>query len=408
MEYNKKNHIRILACDDALKQLPYKLKELSVTRPMIITDEFGANLGALKSIEKALNGFVQPAVICTKVQNTAQASYCEQLVIQFRKKDCDSIIVTGGVNTITTAKALKLMLAYDVSTFQSFNVNVIAEKAYKDYPLVVVVDDIATGMEGNVKIDIKDNRTNRLYRLQDYRMQTDSIILDSKLIDVLPPQSIAVRGLYGICKACRCIIGANGNEFMQSEASAALSMICKHFINAVKKNANHDLTHKISVGIVLAGLSYATFKDDLYTQIARELIDYYQVSPAKVNIILFFHNFEEQINDLNEKEKEAVLSQLALAITDTERRLNLDSNQIPQEIKKFFIEAAELTEMPLTLSELGVNKDELVELAKRVSDNSKEAKFSQVLEILNRAIGENKVKIVKTKQKKEKKIKKKA
>lgn len=408
MEYNKKNHIRILACDDALKQLPYKLKELSVSRPMIITDEFGANLGALKSIEKALNGFVQPAAICTKVQDTAQANYCEQLAVQFRKKDCDSIIVTGGVNTITTAKALKLMLAYDISAFQSFNVKVIAEKSYKDYPLVVVVDDIATGMEGNVKIDIKDKRTSKLYRLQDYKMQTDSIILDSKLIDVLPPQSIAIRGLYGICKACRCIIGAGGNEIMQSEASAALSLICKHFINAVKKNANHDLTHKISVGIVLAGLSYSTFKDDIYTEIAREIIDYYHVSPAKVNIVLFFNNFEEQINAFGEEDKEAVLSQLALAITDTEKRLNLNSGQIPQEIKNFFIEIAELTELPLTLSELGVNKDELVELAKRVNDNSKDAKFSQVLEILNRAIGESKTKTVKTKEKKVKKIKNKA
>lgn len=408
MEYNKKNHIRILACDDALKQLPYKLKELSVSRPMIITDEFGANLGALKSIEKALNGFVQPAAICTKVQDTAQANYCEQLAVQFRKKDCDSIIVTGGVNTITTAKALKLMLAYDISAFQSFNVKVIAEKSYKDYPLVVVVDDIATGMEGNVKIDIKDKRTSKLYRLQDYKMQTDSIILDSKLIDVLPPQSIAIRGLYGICKACRCIIGAGGNEIMQSEASAALSLICKHFINAVKKNANHDLTHKISVGIVLAGLSYSTFKDDIYTEIAREIIDYYHVSPAKVNIVLFFNNFEEQINAFGEEDKEAVLSQLALAITDTEKRLNLNSSQISQEIKNFFIEIAELTELPLTLSELGVNKDELVELAKRVSDNSKDAKFSQVLEILNRAIGESKTKTVKTKEKKVKKIKNKA
>lgn len=405
-EYNKKNHIRILACDNALQQLPYKLKELSVTRPMIITDEFGANLGALKAVEKALSGYVQPTAICSKVKEVAQASYCEQIVSIFRKKDCDSIIVTGGINTITTAKVVKLMLAYDVSSIQSFKVNMVADKTYRDYPLIVVVDDIATGMEGNVKVDIKDYRSNNLYRLQNFKMQTDSIIIDSKLIDVLPPQSIAIKGLYGVCKACRCIISGRGNEMMESEAIAALRLISKHFINAVKKNANHDLTHKISVGIVLAGISYATFKDDIYTEVSREIIDYYHISPANVNLILFYHNVEEQINSLNEEDKQAVLSQLALVITDTEKRLNTELDQVPKEIKKLFEEAAALTDIPLTLSDLGVNKDNLVELAKRVSDKNKDTKFSLVLEILNRSIGESKPKDIKpTKEKKKKKEK---
>ncbi|MGQ9486120.1 MAG: iron-containing alcohol dehydrogenase [Desulfosoma sp.] len=105
--------VKILSGPRALENVPYELRRLDVSRPLLITDLGVAKAGLLEHVTTA---FRDSEAVVGAVYDQAPADSSVSVVREaadvFRQSRCDSLVAVGGGSVIDTAEAVNVLARY--------------------------------------------------------------------------------------------------------------------------------------------------------------------------------------------------------------------------------------------------------------------------------------------------------
>jgi len=169
-------------------------RELSIRRPLIVTDKGVAGAGLVTQVLDALPANVTPTVFDGTPENPTEKS-CEEALRAYWENTCDSLIGLGGGSAMDLAKAVALMASHDgpLSSYMAIEGGVASIMNVLP-PLIAIPTTAGTGSEvgRGALIVLNDNR--KLGALSPYLIPK-AAICDPNLTVSMPRFLTAATGM---------------------------------------------------------------------------------------------------------------------------------------------------------------------------------------------------------------------
>lgn len=180
------------------------LKQLGVTRPMIVTDKGIIAAGILDQVREALGNEFSPEIFDGTPENPTEEA-TEEALAQYRDAKCDGIISLGGGSSMDLAKALALMATHEPPLTQYAAVEGGGGKIGEVAPHVAMPTTAGTGSEVSVGsvIITKDGRK---LIFASPNLLPKVAICDPELTLGLPARLTAATGMDAVTHCIEAVI----------------------------------------------------------------------------------------------------------------------------------------------------------------------------------------------------------
>jgi alcohol dehydrogenase class IV len=175
-------------------ELPSRLKQLRVTRPLVVTDSGLVATEAFKRLENVLDprGQGQTWFLFQGVHPNPTEADVTETAAAYRAGRCDGVIAIGGGSALDVGKAARLLLKRPELKLAEYN--------YQDdwtglAPFVAIPTTAGTGSEVGRSSVITIAATQRKAVLFHPELLARLVILDAELTRGLPPKLTAATGL---------------------------------------------------------------------------------------------------------------------------------------------------------------------------------------------------------------------
>lgn len=177
----------------ALGELPARLAQLGVRRPLVVTDgglaetpAYRALAATLKEEEQGRSWFLYAGVHPNPVENDVR-----EAAEAYRRGQCDGVIALGGGSPLDVGKAARVLLkrpGFDLARFYD-------EKDWSSLaPFIAIPTTAGTGSEVGRSSVITLDRTRRKAVIFHPELLARCVILDPVLTEGLPPKLTAATG----------------------------------------------------------------------------------------------------------------------------------------------------------------------------------------------------------------------
>ncbi len=264
------------------------------------------------------------------------------------KPDC--ILALGGGSVIDTAKALALLFSQGGTLDRFFLPRVIEEETL---PVVAIPTTAGTGSEVTRYSVITVGRRKKV--LMGYSLIPRVAILDSLLLQSLPPQVVLASGLDAFSHALEALWVRNTNPLVHPLAERAIELILDNLPPAFSRDDDLISRENLLFASLLAGISINSCGTGLIHGMSHPLTTFYDLPHGIANAILMPY-----VMEFNFPAVMRVLARLAeLGDESYSRSLR---NRAWDGIQ-MTISFLELFKVPFSLEEVGVKKEDLKELA---------------------------------------------
>lgn len=140
------NPAKILSGKTAVKNVPFEIKRLGASRPLVITDQGVVGAGLIDILKGAFkNTDVTIGAIFDKTPPDSSMKIVGEIADVFRQNDCDSLIAVGGGSPIDTAKGVNIIVSENTDDLMSYLGADVLEATLK--PFIVIPTTSGTGSE---------------------------------------------------------------------------------------------------------------------------------------------------------------------------------------------------------------------------------------------------------------------
>lgn len=243
----------------AIKELPQRLKNLGLKRPLVVTDPGLVHTDAFRILEETLGkegrgrdwhvfSNVHPNPIEQDVINGAEA---------YRAGQCDSVIAFGGGSALDAGKAVRLLLKRP-----GFN---LADFDWKDdwhglAPCFAIPTTAGTGSEVGRSSVIIIEKTRKKFVLFHPGLLANLVILDPNLTLGLPAKLTAATGADALTHAIESFTSPVFHPLCEGIALEAIHIIIEALPRAYHNGSDVDARGKM---LVAAAMGAVAFQKDL-------------------------------------------------------------------------------------------------------------------------------------------------
>lgn len=231
------------------------LKNIDGTKAVIVYgSERSVKDGTIPNIEKYLKeagiesvrfGGVEPDPTVDTVMRGAQA---------MRDHKPDVIVAFGGGSPIDAAKAMWIFYEYPDSIFtevaKPFNLPKLRQKAR----FVAIASTSGTGTEVTAFSVITDGKTKVKYPIADYNITPDVAIVDTDLVNSMPPVLTAHTGIDALTHSLEAYVSTVANPMTDSLAMKSIEMIFDELPKSFK--GDKDARATMHLAQCMAGMSF--------------------------------------------------------------------------------------------------------------------------------------------------------
>lgn len=386
--YEFQNPTKIISGFRALENLPYELKMLNAKKPLLITDQGIIKAGLMKNIKKSFNESDITFILFDKVPQDSSCTTVRNLSEIYKSTKCDSIIAVGGGSVIDTAKALNILITENATDLLQFEGSDILTKLMK--PLIVIPTTVGTGSEVTGVAVIKDIQRNAKVSFASQFLTPNVAVLDPRMSMTLPKQIIASTGMDALTHAIESYICLQKNPVSDAFAWAAIKLISQNLINAIKNPKNIEYRFSLANAACLAGIGLSNSIAGIVHSLGHAVGGVCGVPHGVVMSIFLPYGLEYNYDRVNE-----YIAELLLPLAGPKVYVDTSSENRAHKTIKFISELRnelyKLTELPQSLSEAGVPRDKLEEIARIAIDdgsvafNPVELEYEDALKILKLA-----------------------
>ena len=360
--------------ENRVKDLSEACKNLSISKPLFVTDKDLINLEMVKNIISDLRQNYNNMSIFSNFSGNPIGENVEEGVEVFNKKKCDGVIAFGGGSGLDVGKAIAFMSGQTRPIWDFEDIGDYWKRADESniVPIIAVPTTAGTGSETGRASAIINNQTGIKKIIFHPKFLPSIVILDPILTIDLPPRLTAATGMDALAHNLEAFCAPGFHPMADGIAIEGLKLIKKSLLKAVKDGKNiearsnllaaasmgstafqkglgaiHSLSHPINAQFnVHHGLSNAIFMPYVLTYnksfIENRIIsicDYLNLDKSFdsfLNWILELRkelNIPHKISDVIDIKKINIkeLSKMALedpSTTSNPRKLNIDDMKI--------------------------------------------------------------------------------
>jgi len=356
------NPVKLIAGDKALSSLPYELKQLRSQRPLIITDQGVLGAGLINPVNEALEGsnnFV--CSIYDGVPPDSSPAVVNAAAAVFRENECDAIIAVGGGSVIDTGKAVNIVISEGVEDIIQLK-GVKLKKTMQ--PFIAIPTTAGTGSEVTYAAMLKDAEHHAKLLFASYNLFPDTALLDPRMTLTLPPLVTAATAMDALCHAMESFITNAKNPFSDAHALAAIKLIRQHLPRVLENEKDVDSRFQLANAACMAGAAFSNSGVGLVHALGHALGGVCGVPHGVAMSIFLPFGLEFNIAVAQE-----AIGEMLLALSGPEEYVQTPPRQraaktvaVIRELKDTLFKMAKL---PRTLSEAGVGKDRLEDIAQK-------------------------------------------
>lgn len=390
----------------------YLTKMPGLERVLIVTDTVMRELGYVDKViyhlQKRLNSV--GVEVFDEVKPDPPLEVVKRGVELMQHFKPDTLIALGGGSAIDAAKAMWLFYEYPEMNFDYLKLKFmdIRKRTYK-YPklgrkikLVAIPTTSGTGSEVTAFTVISDRGKQIKYPLADYELTPDVAIIDADFVMSIPPEVTADTGMDVLTHAIEAYVSAMASDYTDALAIKAIQLVFKYLPVVYKDGDNADARMHMHNASTMAGMAFTNAFLGINHSLAHKLGGQFNISHGRANAIMLPHviaynasrpskftsfaNYEQYVAPIKYQE---IANSLGLPAATPEQGVQSLINAVLDLMKQL--------NMPTTLAECGINKEEfaavVMELAERAfedqctSSNPRMPLVSELAELYWQAYG---------------------
>ena len=244
---------RIVHGAGAIARLGDLVRELGVTRPLVVTDKGVVAAGLVDTALRQL----EDAVLFDDVYANPDIELVGRASGVYRDRGCDGLVAVGGGSSIDTAKSVGVEVVHGGSIVAyEYGASPITSRIP---PLVAVPTTSGTGSEATLWAVITDRERKLKFNVGGTPLIGAHVALvDPELTLGLPPAITAATGMDALAHAIECYTCDYHQPFNDAVALLAIELVGRWLRVAVEDGANLEARTSMAHAATLGGLAYGT------------------------------------------------------------------------------------------------------------------------------------------------------
>ena len=226
--------------ENRVKDLPEACKNLSISKPLFVTDKDLINLEMVKNIISDLRQNYNNMSIFSNFSGNPIGENVEEGVEVFNKKKCDGVIAFGGGSGLDVGKAIAFMSGQTRPIWDFEDIGDYWKRADESniVPIIAVPTTAGTGSETGRASAIINNQTGIKKIIFHPKFLPSIVILDPILTIDLPPRLTAATGMDALAHNLEAFCAPGFHPRADGIAIEGLKLIKKSLLKAVKDGKN--------------------------------------------------------------------------------------------------------------------------------------------------------------------------
>ena len=381
---------KILSGRHALENLPSELKNLGAKKPMILSDEILKKIGTLQIVTDALAaGGIREGAVYTRIPADSSLQVVHNIVKEYKKQECDSLVAVGGGSVIDTAKGVRMVLSQNVDDLLDIwgceNLSGVVR-----IPFAAIPTTSGTGSESTLVAVIKNEARRLKMEFISYYLQPDVAVLDVRMTRTLPPKTTASTGMDALCHAIEAYTCLQKNPISDAYALGAIRLITQNLEQAVKNGKDDRARLAMANASMMAGAAFSNSMVGVIHAIGHALGGVCHVPHGDAMTILLPHGMAFNYRVLKEQ-----YGELLYFLAGEETCLNTPAEQRGKEavrqVWQLRRKLHRICGLPERLRECGVRKSDFELVARTAMNdgamivNPREVSWEDGMFILNKA-----------------------
>ncbi len=267
----------------AVGELGSILRQLGLSRPLIVSDEFLRGQGLVGRVAQALRAEgVEAGVFTDTVPDPTTASIDLGLAA-LRKADYDCLIGLGGGSPQDTAKIMAIMHVHG-GVVRDYKVPAVADRA--GLPVIAVPTTAGTGSEVTRFSIITDSETDEKMLCAGPAFVPAAAVVDYELTLSKPLRLTADTGIDSLTHAIEAYVSRRANPLSDAFALAAMKTIFANIRRVCAEPGDRGAREQMMLGSMLAGHAFTNASVGLVHGMSRPIGALFHVSHGLSNAML--------------------------------------------------------------------------------------------------------------------------
>jgi choline dehydrogenase len=241
----------------AIGRLGQEARSIGTSRPLVVTDAGIAGAGILDEALAPLRADGLDPVVFDEVRANPPIALVDRGADAYRSARADGLVGLGGGSSIDTAKGIGVVVEHGGSILDYEYGRRPIERRIP--PLVAVPTTAGTGSEVTLWAVITDPDRRIKFNVGGTPAIAPRVaLLDPALTVNLPPDVTAGTGMDALAHAVECFTMAYAQPLTDAVALQAIDYVSRYLRAAYEEPGNLDARYHMSLGAMLAGMSYGT------------------------------------------------------------------------------------------------------------------------------------------------------
>ncbi|MAT91317.1 MAG: alcohol dehydrogenase [Halioglobus sp.] len=266
----------------ASAELPQALAQLSLSRPLLVTDPFMLECGYCARLQQALDsaGIAWGLFADCVPDPTTDSVYAALEVLRAGEYDC--VVALGGGSSMDTAKAVAV-LALGGGVMRDYKV---PARTDRGLPILAIPTTAGTGSEVTRVAVITDTQTQEKMLCMGLGLMPVAALVDYQLTLSMPYRLTADTGIDSLCHALEAYVSRRANPFTDSVALTAMRTIYRNIRSACDEPDNRAAREAMMLAATQGGIAFANASVTLIHGMSRPIGALFHVPHGLSNAML--------------------------------------------------------------------------------------------------------------------------
>jgi alcohol dehydrogenase class IV len=344
----------IISESGSIQRLADICRTLGISRPYIVTDGGIVDCGLLSTLKVAVKDSGLEIECYTKVVADPAEAIVLDAVNGAKAHKTDGVIGFGGGSSMDTAKLVALLANTDQSLTDVYGID---QARGERLPLILIPTTAGTGSEVT-QIAIVTTGVSTKAGVVAPQLLPDVALLDAELTLGLPSHVTAATGIDAMVHAIEAYTSAHKkNPYSDLLAKQALELLSQNIEVACSHGKNVEARQGMLLGACMAGQAFANSPVAAVHALAYPLGGCFHIPHGLSNSLVLPH-----VMRFNAKAAAALYAELAPHIS-ADIDISQDAEKISMELIAYLEGLIMRLELPATLREMNISKDQLEGLA---------------------------------------------
>jgi alcohol dehydrogenase class IV len=236
----------------AARELGERLRELGVTRALIVSDPGLEAAGTVATMRSVVEEAGLGVEVYARTQPNPTAQNVHEAAALFRETGCDGLVGLGGGSSLDCAKGAGIVVANGGRIVDYRGPDKVPARIP---PLVCVPTTCGTGSEVTTVAVITDPEVDFKVVIVSPRIAPDAGLVDPDLVQSAPPAVIASTGIDALAHAVESLVNLGSDPLLAALDLAAIRLIGANLRRAVAER-DPDALAQVMLASMIAGVAF--------------------------------------------------------------------------------------------------------------------------------------------------------